>query len=78
LNTANWVHHTPFILPQGKISWEAPKLVKEEKEGEEEEKEEEEEEPEEETPAEPETGPAPLTSISSDEGMILDKFLIAF
>ncbi|KAJ3302502.1 Radial spoke head protein 4 A [Kappamyces sp. JEL0829] len=62
-NITNWVHHIPYILPQGKVVWEAPKQIKEEKE----EKEEDEEEPEEEAPVDPETGPLPLTAISSDE-----------
>jgi radial spoke head protein 4A len=60
LNVANWVHHTPYILPQGRVTFEAPKLIKEK-----EEEEEEEEEPE----VEPEQGPAPLTPIASDEGI---------
>ncbi len=64
VSVANWVHHVPFILPQGRVSWEAPKLVKEEKE----EEKEEEDEPEEEIPQEPEAGPTPLTTLSSDEG----------
>lgn len=69
INVSNWVHHVPYVLPQGKVTWESPKVVKEEVAGEEgEEKEEEEEAEDESTPAEPETGPAPLTPISSDEG----------
>jgi radial spoke head protein 4A len=66
LNVANWVHHTPYILPQGRVTWEAPKVIKEKTE--EEKEEDEEEEAEEETAPEPEAGPAPLNTIASDEG----------
>jgi radial spoke head protein 4A len=68
LNVANWVHHTPYILPQGRVTWEAPKVIKEKTE--EEKEEEEEEEAEEEAAPEPEAGPAPLNTIASDEGTL--------
>lgn len=64
----NWVHHVPYVLPQGRVTWEAPKVVKEEAEGDEEKEEEEEEAEDEGNSAEPETGPSPLTPITSDEG----------
>jgi radial spoke head protein 4/6 len=67
LNTSNWVHHTPYILPQGRATWEAPKLIKEK---ELEEKEDEEDEQEEENQPEPEVGPPPLNPVASDEGNI--------
>ena len=72
MNIANWVHHVPYVLPQGKAVWEAPKVLKEEStaEGGEEKEEEEEEEEEEAAPVEPEQGPPPLSPISGDEGTL--------
>lgn len=62
LLTSNWVHHVPYILPQGRINWENPLVTKNEEEGEGEEEE------EEEVKAEPETGPAMLSAINLDDG----------
>ncbi|KAJ3286941.1 Radial spoke head protein 4 A [Rhizoclosmatium sp. JEL0117] len=73
---SNWVHHVPYILPQGRVTWENPyaSLSKGgedgEDEGDDEEKEEGEGGEEEEDPAataEPETGPPLLTPLASDE-----------
>lgn len=71
VSIGNWVHHVPYILPQGKAVWEAPKVLKEETiavEGEEKEEEEEEETDEDAAPVEPEQGPPPLSPITGDEG----------
>ncbi|KAJ3031980.1 UNVERIFIED_CONTAM: Radial spoke head protein 4 A [Siphonaria sp. JEL0065] len=73
---SNWVHHVPYILPQGRVTWENPfaslaKNSEDEEGGDDEEKEdgdgggEEEENPAE--TAEPETGPPLLTPLASDE-----------
>ncbi|KAJ3000272.1 Radial spoke head protein 4 A [Globomyces sp. JEL0801] len=72
LSVANWVHHVPYILPQGRVSWEAPKYLKEEVEAgnEDEEKDDDEGEEDEAPPGEAETGPPPLGMISADEGKI--------
>ncbi|KAI9351233.1 radial spokehead-like protein-domain-containing protein [Obelidium mucronatum] len=75
LMLSNWVHHVPYILPQGRVTWENPfaSLAKNNEDGDEggddEEKEEGEGE-EEENPAEtaePETGPPLLTPLANDE-----------
>jgi radial spoke head protein 4A len=63
------VHHVPYILPQGRVSYEAPKELKD-AENDEEEKEDEEEADEENGP-EPETGPAVLNPVNSDEGILI-------
>jgi len=63
-NLGNWVHHAPYILPQGRVVYEAPKLIKEQRLGEEDEGDDEQEE---ESTAEPERGPQTLSSISADQ-----------
>ena len=69
LNTANWVHHVPYILPQGRITWENPFAgAKGEGDEEKEEEEEEKEEEGENTTQEPETGPTILSPLNADEG----------
>ncbi|KAL5020623.1 hypothetical protein ScPMuIL_002295 [Solemya velum] len=60
---ASWCHHTPYILPQGRVTWFNPQQPDEEEEGEENE-EEERNEPDE---PEPEEGPPLLTPCSEDE-----------
>jgi radial spoke head protein 4A len=68
LDISNWVHHVPYILPQGRTSWENPFGSEEDEENEEEGSEEEASEEENETErVEPETGPQLLTPISQDE-----------
>jgi radial spoke head protein 4/6 len=69
-NTANWAHHVPYILPQGRVTWENPALLNKggEKEGDDEEREEEDAEDAAAENVEPESGPAPLSVITSDEG----------
>ncbi|KAJ3101498.1 Radial spoke head protein 4 A [Phlyctochytrium planicorne] len=73
LNPSNWVHHVPYILPQGRTTWENPSAgAKQEEGGEEgeeneEENEEGEEGGEENAEVEPETGPPILSSLASDE-----------
>eukprot|EP00794_Sanderia_malayensis_P020102 gene20102-22073_t len=57
-----WVHHFPFILPQGRCSWFNPSQPVEEDE-EDEDEDEEREEPDE---PEPESGPPLLTPLSED------------
>ena len=64
-NAANWTHHVPYLLPQGRTVWENPTAKPEGEEEEEKEEGKEEEEPEEEL--EPEVGPALLSPISNDE-----------
>merc|ERR1712141_376511 len=54
-----WVHHTPYILPQGRCSWFNPSQP-EEDEDEEDDEDEEREEPDE---PEPESGPPLLTPL---------------
>lgn len=54
LNPEQWVHHTPFILPQGRAEWVDTTVKKED----------EEDVPE----VEPETGPEFLRTVGSDEG----------
>jgi len=70
LNTANWVHHVPYLLPQGRMTWENPFEAKESDEPKDEEDEEEKEEENDAINVEPETGPAMLTAVNSDEGNI--------
>lgn len=67
-NLANWVHHIPYILPQGRVTWENP-TAKTETEGEEEPEEEDADETEAQE-VEPETGPSPLSPITADEGYL--------
>ena len=74
MDISNWVHHVPYILPQGRTSWENPFGSEEDEENEEEGSEEEASEEENETErVEPETGPQLLTPISQDEGKYLIK-----
>jgi radial spoke head protein 4A len=68
LLTSNWVHHVPYILPQGRVNWENPFVSKRDNEDEEAEEDEEKEE-EEEARIEPETGPAILSAINVDDGI---------
>ena len=69
MNLTNWVHHVPYILPQGKVGWENPTARVESAEGDDEQRDDEDagDEGGDET-VEPETGPALLTAISGDEG----------
>ncbi|ORX86769.1 hypothetical protein BCR32DRAFT_324838 [Anaeromyces robustus] len=68
LDLSNWVHHVPYILPQGKTSWENPFGSEEDEENEEEGSEEEGSEEENEAErVEPESGPQLLTPISQDD-----------
>ncbi|KAJ3060048.1 Radial spoke head protein 4 A [Podochytrium sp. JEL0797] len=74
LLTSNWVHHVPYILPQGRVTWENPyaSLAKpdDEESPDDDEDGEKEEGDEEEDPAataEPESGPPLLTPLASDE-----------
>ncbi|CAI8048346.1 Radial spoke head protein 6 homolog A [Geodia barretti] len=61
----NWVHHIPYILPQGRTVWWNPsQKADDELVEDEEEEDEEKEQPEE---PEPETGPSLLSAISADE-----------
>jgi len=60
---ANWVHHTQYILPQGRCTWFNPA---QRGDGEEDEDEEEEEEKEQADEPEPELGPPLLTPLSED------------
>ncbi|KAJ8331197.1 hypothetical protein O5D80_000761 [Batrachochytrium dendrobatidis] len=68
MNLTNWVHHVPYILPQGKVGWENPTARVESAEGDDEQRDDEDagDEGGDET-VEPETGPALLTAISGDE-----------
>ncbi|KAI8925429.1 radial spokehead-like protein [Entophlyctis helioformis] len=69
LNLANWVHHVPYILPQGRVTWENPVARAENAEGGDDEDREEEEASEENAAdnIEPESGPAPLSVITADD-----------
>jgi len=68
LDISNWVHHVPYILPQGRTSWENPFGSEEDEENEDEGSEEEGSEEENEAErVEPETGPQLLSPISQDE-----------
>jgi len=68
LDISNWVHHVPYILPQGRTSWENPFGSEEDEENEEEGSEEEGSEEENEAErVEPETGPQLLSPISQDD-----------
>ncbi|TPX30627.1 hypothetical protein SmJEL517_g05852 [Synchytrium microbalum] len=64
LDPNQWVHHVPYILPQGRTTWANPNPPKEEGEGGDEENAA--EEPEQE-PVEPESGPAILRNLADDE-----------
>lgn len=71
LNTSNWVHHVPYILPQGRVTWENPfASLKSAEEGEEEDDEEKEDgdDDQDSQEKEPESGPALLSAINADEG----------
>ncbi|KAI8819381.1 radial spokehead-like protein [Fimicolochytrium jonesii] len=73
LEISNWVHHTPYILPQGRVTWENPNPPKEENEDGNEDDEGSENgsgkdgDGEEEPEAEPETGPPILSPLTGDE-----------
>jgi radial spoke head protein 4A len=69
LQTENWVHHVPYILPQGRVVWvdTTPKVEKKEEDGEEEKENEDKEE--EENSVEAEVGPPILSPISEDRGI---------
>ncbi|KAL3314074.1 Radial spoke head protein 4 A [Cichlidogyrus casuarinus] len=64
----NWVHHSSYLLPQGRTIWWNPAKAMAEDKGEIDNSGEEEDEPEddEEEPVEPETGPPLLTPLSED------------
>jgi radial spoke head protein 4/6 len=75
LTSSNWVHHVPYILPQGRTTWVNPSSKEEggEEGGEEENEDEENEDGDGDSKdaseaAEPETGPAILSPLASDEG----------
>ena len=71
LNLSNWVHHVPYILPQGRVTFENPiaNAPKNGEDGEEEEGSDDEGAGDgNEEPVEPETGPAILTSLAADAG----------
>ncbi|EGD80968.1 hypothetical protein PTSG_01550 [Salpingoeca rosetta] len=61
---SGWVHHAPYILPQGRSKWVNPNLKGEEDELDEEDEDEDEEEEEE---IEPEAGPPLLTPLQNDD-----------
>ena len=63
LQLDNWVHHIPYILPQGRTTWVNPNPPKEKEDGEDEDKEEN-AEPE----VEPEVGPSVLSAVVEDVG----------
>lgn len=77
MNLSNWVHHTSYILPQGRTSWKNPYLAARAGAGEAEEEEDEDaegsqagdNEKNEGKNLEPEQGPALLTPLSVDEGI---------
>ncbi|XP_076447335.1 uncharacterized protein LOC143284209 [Babylonia areolata] len=64
-NLMSWVHHSSYILPQGRTSWFNPVQRSEGEEGNEEGEEEEREEPDE---PEPESGPPLLAPLAEDTG----------
>ena len=76
VSPANWVHHVPYILPQGRMTWENPFAKRGAEDGEERDEEEEEKTDEEanEPEPEPESGPAILGPLNNDEG----RFLLIF
>ncbi|KAJ3222575.1 Radial spoke head protein 4 A [Clydaea vesicula] len=75
LNTSNWVHHVPYILPQGRITWEDPfASLKNNEEGEEEDEEDNDNNDNNSNDGNggsentgPETGPTILSPINADE-----------
>ncbi|ORX48989.1 hypothetical protein BCR36DRAFT_371054 [Piromyces finnis] len=68
LDLSNWVHHVPYILPQGRTLWENPFGSEEDEENDEENSEEEDNDEENEAEkVEPETGPQLLSPISQDD-----------
>ncbi|KAI8614407.1 radial spokehead-like protein-domain-containing protein [Chytriomyces sp. MP71] len=74
LLTTNWVHHVPYVLPQGRTSWVNPyaslKKSEDEEGGDEDEEKEEGEGDGDENPAdtaEPETGPPLLSPLVNDD-----------
>lgn len=64
---ANWTHHVPYILPQGRTVWENAFARPE---GEEDDEREEDEEDENEQQIEPEVGPTLLAPVQQDESML--------
>jgi radial spoke head protein 4/6 len=60
----NWAHHVPYILPQGRTTWENPFAKPEGKEDEERDEDEDEEN---EQQIEPESGPNILSPVQNDE-----------
>lgn len=78
LNLSNWVHHVPYVLPQGRVMWENPWATAKSDEDKNDDGDDDEKEEDDETGetangserAEPETGPAVLSPISSDEGKV--------
>ena len=70
LITSNWVHHVPYLLPQGRIVWENPLVSKNSNEDEDDEEREDDEEKEE-TRIEPETGPSILSNVNLDDGKLI-------
>ncbi len=71
---ANWSHHIPYLLPQGRTVWWNPvqKADDEFEEAEEEEDDEEKEQPDE---PEPEDGPPILTSAAEDASELMHSAL---
>nr|KAJ3420715.1 Radial spoke head protein 4 A [Polyrhizophydium stewartii] len=69
LNLANWVHHMPYILPQGRVTWENPAARGENADGGDDEDRDDDEGSESNgaEAVEPETGPTLLSVISADE-----------
>jgi radial spoke head protein 4A len=83
MSPENWVHHMPFLLPQGRTVWANPfppteQQEREPEEGDEEEGDQEEEganneNSEENGEVEPETGPSILTPVSDDARKYLQQ-----
>ena len=62
MSPENWVHHVPYILPQGRTVWQNPFPKAEAGDGEDQE-----DEAKDEEPVEPETGKDILTMIAADD-----------
>ncbi|KAI8806047.1 radial spokehead-like protein-domain-containing protein [Cladochytrium replicatum] len=74
LSLSNWVHHVPYILPQGRVIWENPYAKKpsggedgEDEDEEEKDNDEQEENAEKLEGADPEEGPPILSPLAGDE-----------
>ncbi|KAJ3189489.1 Radial spoke head protein 4 A [Gaertneriomyces sp. JEL0708] len=71
LDPANWVHHVPYLLPQGRVTWENPLAnqndADEDEDGSDDGSEGSDAGAEEQEQAEPETGPEILSPITDDE-----------